>query len=359
MKEPDIKSDKSPEKKLVLEGNLNGYEQFFDSFSEICAYMGIILSIDKIAAFFVNKLSELLNVKRISFMLLDKVKGELSIKASRGLDPTMGQERVKLGEAFSGWVAKEGNPLIVKDVGEEFPELAKNRAARYLTKSFIIVPVKVRDGILGVLSLTDKKDESVFTDDDLKKLTLMSSFLALHIQNIKLLEEADNFSISDPLTSLLNHRYFMEQLLEEIYRAERYKRPLSLIMFDIDNFAQYNQACGYAAGDNALKQIAKIIKENTRKADMLCRYGPEEFMAALPETRLKDAAFVGEKVRERISESIFTEEKKSAYDMARLTVSVGVAEHRVGLRKEELIQRVSEALLEAKHKGKNCLSVYK
>jgi PleD family two-component response regulator len=82
-------------------------------------------------------------------------------------------------------------------------------------------------------------------------------------------------------------------------------------------------------------------------------------MVALPETRLKDAAFVGEKVRERISESIFTEEKKSAYDMARLTVSVGVAEHRVGLREEELIQRVSEALLEAKHKGKNCLSIYK
>ena len=113
-------------------------KQFLDSFAEICAHMGTILDIDKVAAYFVNKLSELLNVKRISFMLLDKVKGELSIKASRGLDPTMGKARVKLGEAFSGWVAKEGNPLIVKDVGEEFPELAKNRAARYLTKSFII-----------------------------------------------------------------------------------------------------------------------------------------------------------------------------------------------------------------------------
>jgi len=221
------------------------------------------------------------------------------------------------------------------------------------------VPVKVRDGILGVLSLTDKKDGSVFTDDDLKKLTLMSSFLALHIQNIKLLEEADNFSISDPLTSLFNHRYFMEQFLEEVYRAERYKRPLSVILLDIDNFAEFNLNYGYSEGDSALKQIAKIVKANTRQVDMVSRYGPEEFIVALPETRLKDAAFVGEKIREIISESIFTKDRDSSYDMARLTVSVGVAEQRVGLRKEELIQRVTEALLEAKHKGKNCLSVYK
>jgi len=132
-------------------------------------------------------------------------------------------------------------------------------------------------------------------------------------------------------------------------------------MLDIDNFSSYNQNYGYSAGDSVLKQIGRIIKENTRQTDLVGRYGPEEFMIALPETKLKQANFVAEKIREKIAQAIFTgdEARESSLGMVRLTVSVGVTEHRTGLSKEGLIRQVISALQEAKQKGKNCTCVFK
>lgn len=212
---------------------------------------------------------------------------------------------------------------------------------------------------MGVLSLTDKKNQDIFAEDDLKILNLLSRYFALHLENINLSEKNKVLLIIDPLTDLFNHRHFQEQLLEEIYRAERYRRHLSFIMLDIDNFSQYNHIYGYAAGDNVLKQIGKIVKENTRLADISARYGPEEFIIILPETKLKDAVLVGEKIREKISYAIFTGDRESSLGMSKVTVSVGVAEHKVGLSNEDLIKRLNSALQDAKQKGKNCVCIFK
>ncbi len=330
-----------------------------DFFTEICGSLDSILDIDKLTALFVNKVAEIFRVNKVSFMMIDETKSELSIKASQGLNTEAVQMRPKLGDAFGGWVAKEGKSLLVKDVEAEFPELSKNRLSRYLTKSFVIVPVKIRDKVMGVLSLTDKKDQDTFSEDDLKMLNLFSHFFALHIENINLSEKNQNLLIADSLTGLFNHRYFQEQLLEEIYRAERYKRHLSLMMFDIDNFSQYNHMYGYAVGDSALKETGAIIKENTRLADIACRYGAGEFVVILPETRLKEALIVGEKIREKINYAIFAYNRESALGMSRLTVSIGVAEHRIGLSSEELIKRLNSALQDAKQKGKNCVCAFR
>ena len=350
---------KTQEENILLKDSLQEYKRFCDLASDICVSMSSILDVDKLIAFFVSKSAELFKVNKVSLMLLDEVKKELFMKSSQGLNPQASQARVKLGELFCGRVAKEGIPLVVKDVEAEFPGFPKDRLARYASKSFVIVPIKVKDGIIGVLSLTDQKEEQVFTDDDLTMLTLMSNYLALEIEKIRLLEKIKTLSTLDLVTNLYNHRYFHEQVLEEIYRAERYRRPLSLMMLDIDNFSDYNQNCGYSAGDDALKQIGKILNANTRQIDFVSRYGPEEFMVLLPETGLKEAVFVAEKIREKISEAIFAADRKTSYGMARLTVSVGVAEHKVGLRKEELIKRVTDALLEAKQQGKNRVCVFK
>lgn len=341
--------------------DLEECKRFFDLLPEICVYMSSILEIDKLLAFTVNKLAEVFRVNKVSFMLFDGGTEELILKAAQGLDLASVQVRLKLGESFSGRVAQEGNPLLVKDIETEYPQFSKDRLSRYTTKSFVIMPVKLRGELIGVLNLTDKKDGSIFANDDLKMLSFITGYLALDIENIRLSEKNNSLSNLDPLTDLFNHRYFHEQLLEEIYRAERYRRPLSLAMLDIDNFAYYNEAYGHAAGDTVLKQIGRMIKENTRQADTVSRYGGEEFMVILPETRLKDAIFVGEKIRESIAGAIFTDGngRKSSLGMSRLTVSVGVAEHRVGLAKEELMRRVVSALLEAKQKGKNRVCVFK
>jgi len=361
MKEQKSDLNKLLAENALLENSINEHERFWDLLMEADTAMSVILDIDKLIAFAVNKLAEIFMANRVSFMLLDEAKGELSLKASCGLDLDAGEVKLKLGEAFGGRVAQKGDPLLVKDVEAEFPELSKNRLSRYASKSFVIVPIKIQDKVAGVLNLTDKKDQGIFTDGDLKMLTLVGRHLALHIENIRLLEKNKNLEAFDHLTGLFNHRSFQEQLSEEIYRAERYRHLLSLLMLDIDNFSSYNQNYGYSAGDSVLKQIAKIIKENTRQTDAVSRYGPEEFMIALPETKLKQANFVGEKIREKIAQAIFTgdEARESSLGMVRLTVSVGVAEHRTGLSKEELIRQVISALQEAKQKGKNRTCVFK
>jgi diguanylate cyclase (GGDEF)-like protein len=313
----------------------------------------------QLMSFFVNKVAEIFQARKVSLMLVDPESKELSIKASYGLSPSANSTKIKLGQMFGGWVAQEGSSLLVKDVEKEFPDLGKDRLSRYMTKSFIIVPIVIKEGVIGILNITDRKDIAIFTENDLKTINFLCYILASYIENIKLFKINTKLIAVDVLTGLFNHRHFQEHLLEEIYHAERYRHPLSLLMLDIDNFSLYNQTYGYSSGDSALKQIARIIKENTRRVDIVARYGPEEFMIILPSTRLKQAMVAAERIRQKISYSIFVENRKSSLGMDRLTVSIGVVEHKVGITKEELLRRVKNALLRAKQKGKNCIQVFK
>jgi diguanylate cyclase (GGDEF)-like protein len=325
----------------------------FESVSNMCIQIDSILDIDQLILFFASRIGEVFKAERVSFMLLDQASQELAIKASRGLNSPADSSRMKLGEMFGGWVAQQGRPLLVKDVEREYPQLSQKRMLRYKSKSFVIVPIMAKEGAIGILNLTDRKDAGIFTDDDLRIVDFLCHYLALRIENIKLLNMNSELITVDILTGLFNHRYFQEHLIEEINRAERYRHPLSILMLDIDGFSWYNQNYGFAAGDTAIKQIGRIIKANMRRVDLAARYGPEEFMAILPNTRLKQAIFVGEKIKEAIGYSVFAEDRTSSLGMARLTVSVGVAEYKVGLDRDELIRRVVNALLEAKQQGKN------
>ncbi|MFC1593018.1 diguanylate cyclase [Candidatus Omnitrophota bacterium] len=326
---------------------------------EISSQMSAFEDIDQLVGFFVNKIAELFRVSRVSFMLLDRINKELSVKASCGLSSSANKVRIKLGQMFVGWVAQEGKPLLVRDIEAEYPNILRERISRYKTKSFIIVPITVKAGVIGILSLTDKKDSTVFNEGDLAIINLVSHCFAFHIESIRLLQKNAELAIIDNLTGLFNHRYFQEHLLEEIYHAERYRQPLALLMLDIDDFRLYNQNFGYSGGDSALKQIAGIIKVNIRRVDAAVRYGPEEFMMILPNTKLKQATVVGDRIRDAIDYSVFTEDRSSSFGMTKLTGSIGVADYKVGLTKEGFINNVTSALSRAKQQGKNRICVFK
>ncbi|MBU1998092.1 MAG: sensor domain-containing diguanylate cyclase [Candidatus Omnitrophota bacterium] len=332
---------------------------------EICSYINSLAfedGVEEVINAFVNKIAEVFKVGRVSCMLLDEASNELYLQAGVGLNPQLKNIRVKVGESFAGKVAKEKTPFLVENVRDQFPEFNQERLCRYLSLSFIIVPLKTRDGVLGVICLTDKKDKDNFTPDDLRSIDFIAHHLALYIENIRLLDKNKKLTITDQLTGLYNHPYFQEQLQEEIYRAERYKRAMSLILVDIDNFSSYNQEHGYAAGNVALQHIARIIKENIRNVDLASRYGPEELSVILPETRLKEAVATAERIRQKVAAAVFTNsaQRDSSLSMARLTVSIGVVEHKIGLNNKELLERLNNALAQAKsHEGKNSVFVGK
>jgi two-component system, cell cycle response regulator len=164
-------------------------------------------------------------------------------------------------------------------------------------------------------------------------------------------------SHSDEMTQLANYRSLTETLATEITRALRYSRPLTVMMIDIDNFKVCNDTFGHLAGDRAIKDIARLIKKNTRGADFVARYGGEEFFVILPETAPDEALVVAERIRESIELFSFTAEDGTS--IGRLTVTIGLSTlpEKAGTQ-TELIDTADKALYHGKANGKNRVIVY-
>jgi two-component system, cell cycle response regulator len=169
------------------------------------------------------------------------------------------------------------------------------------------------------------------------------------IKNLALFERVKSLAIRDALTGLHNYRYFRETLLYEVERSRRYKTPLSLLFLDIDDFKQINDTMGHLYGDAIIREVGAILKGGIRLADLLCRYGGDEFVLLMTQTPLKQAELLAERLRRLIAQSPLA----LAGQDCRVTVSIGVAGLASGMSMEDLIQAADEALYRAKEAGKN------
>lgn len=168
----------------------------------------------------------------------------------------------------------------------------------------------------------------------------------LNDQNIAL----EHLATTDSLTGLPNRRFLSERLDQEIYRAQRYGIPLSLILFDIDHFKRINDGWGHAAGDQVLREIAQETQHLLRRTDLVGRYGGEEFVVLLPETELAEAMSLARRLNWQISQKVITFMRGSPLVV---TVSAGVAALAPDENGEKLIQRADQALYRAKEGGRN------
>lgn len=164
-------------------------------------------------------------------------------------------------------------------------------------------------------------------------------------------EEIYRLTIIDALTQIHNVRYFNEFLDREVLRTSRHKRPLSLILFDIDRFKSVNDQLGHLGGDFTLREIAALIRKIVRREDLFARYGGEEFALVLVETPLKQAVEVAERILNLVRNHTFRFEEQAF----RLTISIGVAECPLDgtATPRDLIRRADEKLLDAKRLGRN------
>ena len=161
-----------------------------------------------------------------------------------------------------------------------------------------------------------------------------------------------DLSITDDLTGLFNQRHFYHQLRAEMDRIQRYKHPLALLLLDVDNFKIYNDTYGHLAGDKVLAKLGEVIRNSIRKTDSGYRYGGEEFIVILTETRGQDAVIVAERLRKRFSDEIFF---PVPLEPVHVTVSVGIADYRDGEEITSFVKRADQNMYEAKRKGKNCV----
>jgi len=162
-------------------------------------------------------------------------------------------------------------------------------------------------------------------------------------------------SITDPLTGLYNRRYFIEQIELEFKRAKRYNRDLSLLMLDIDHFKAVNDNYGHQVGDIVLRKISSIIINQLRDSDLAFRYGGEEFMVILPETKPDDAMNVAKRMKQEIMDT------EHAYRNLnfKVTASIGIVSIKDMLGRfetvDDIIKKVDDNLYKAKNSGRNTI----
>jgi diguanylate cyclase (GGDEF)-like protein len=207
---------------------------------------------------------------------------------------------------------------------------------------------------LAIMNFTDKVGEDRFERHDLELLDSIAPQIAVAVDRMVLRERAGEYeqlSITDPLTGLLNRRYIEERLAEEVNRADRSGDPMSFMMIDVDEFKSYNDRYGHPAGDEALKIVGQILRENLRGADVAARYGGEEFSVLLPETSVEESRTIAERIRRHVEETKFPRRK--------VTVSIGIASlggDVAGVK--ELIAAADAALYQAKRAGRNTIKIY-
>jgi len=164
-------------------------------------------------------------------------------------------------------------------------------------------------------------------------------------------EEIYRLTIIDALTDIHNKRYLLEFLDRELSRSARYRRPLALVMFDLDRFKNINDELGHLGGDFTLRELASIVKSSVRKEELFARYGGEEFIVVLPETDGEGGICVADRIRNLVEKHPFQYEGK-AYTV---TVSVGLSTTSGDetLTPHELIRQADEKLYQAKSLGRN------
>jgi diguanylate cyclase len=167
------------------------------------------------------------------------------------------------------------------------------------------------------------------------------------------LKQAEQHSNTDALTGLANRRALEAFLRSAQISAMESGTPLSILMIDIDHFKKFNDSYGHQVGDQVLRLVGKVVQDSVRECDMAARYGGEELMAILPGAPLDVCAEVSERIRRRVAEARLTR-RATGEEIASVTISIGVAQFRMGETADGMIERCDKALYQAKHMGRNC-----
>lgn len=182
-------------------------------------------------------------------------------------------------------------------------------------------------------------------------ITITACYAIKYIVTSRDYEHTYKLAVTDGLTEMYNHRYFQEQMKNNIENAKRYNVPFSLIMVDIDFFKKFNDKYGHQSGDAVLRQVAQTIKKNIRSTDIPCRYGGEEMSVILTNTKKEEAAIVAQKICEAVRNKEF---ELATGDWTHVTISLGVATMPFdGEGVQELIEYADKCLYIAKENGRN------
>ena len=322
------------------------------------------LSPEEIFRILARRVARALDISRCS-VILARPGDELGVVATAFDNPGLRNFPIRLERYPEIRAALDhGAPVLVEE-GVNNPlygEIRKVWEAEGLTvpvSSAIALPFTLDRTQLGVFFLRTSGSEPPLSHHDIEFADTVIRAAVAAIQRAQLLEttRADKarleaLATTDAVTTLLNRRALVDRLSHEMERARRYGTPLALLMVDLDHFKDINDTHGHLVGDEALREVARVLHSAVRNVDIVARYGGEEFAIVLPETSNEGAVAFAERVRERVAEHVFANERLPSL---RITVSVGVASvPSADIESvEDFFARSDEALYRAKAGGRN------
>jgi diguanylate cyclase (GGDEF)-like protein len=322
------------------------------TFLNLSKTLSATLNMEELFRLALHLIGRSLHVDAYSLMLLDESGERLVVKAAFGFpeDGALGQT-LRLGEGISGLVAQTGQALLVPDVSAE-ARFLEQESFRLQRGSFICVPLRIKGReVIGVLN-AQKPEPHGFGVGDLDLFQAVANQVAAALENAQLYQRTKELSTRDDLTGLFNRRHFFDNLEKEVQRARRYRRVFSLLLLDLDDFKGYNDTYGHLKGDEALKEIARLLLASTRRADIVARFGGEEFVVLLPEINAQGALVVAEKIRTAVEQYPFA--GHTTQPGGKMTVTLGLATYPAdsedGL---ELVDLADRALYLGKQQGGN------
>lgn len=212
------------------------------------------------------------------------------------------------------------------------------------SEEYFIFPLQGKRRRIGCLVIKG------LTEGNKEKFTILASQFALALWRVKLYEEIERVSITDSLTEVYTRRYALGRFQEEVQRAEIRHTQLSFLMIDVDLFKDFNDKYGHLTGDQILREVGILIKENIREIDIAGRYGGEEFCVILPDTDRQGSIYAAERIRQAVEKAVI-----KAYDVeVQITLSIGVSTYPHNAEViGGLIDKADSALYTAKKDGRN------
>ncbi|GGQ41706.1 sensor domain-containing diguanylate cyclase [Couchioplanes azureus] len=312
-------------------------------------------------------------------LLTDPATGDLVARCAEGLtgrwdvpDDELPTLRVPRGRGILGAVAAGGEPR------RGFCGLGGGVVDEPACRTYVAVPICApatagdplvppewdtagHPATLGVLALYDRLGTDEFDDADLLMLRTFAGQAGVAVHNVRMHEEAQRLSLTDPLTGLWNYRYLRESLRREVERANRFGRMLTVLVLDLDHFKEVNDRYGHAAGDAVLGEFARRVRLGLREVDVAFRQGGEEFVVLLPETDAYGGIIVAERLGAAVRDHPVVIDGgrsgsvgRSAAERVAISVSIGIAvypEH--GASAERVLAAADDALYAAKNAGRD------
>ncbi len=333
-----------------------GISIFFEKYStyyhlrKTAEELSTTLSVSQVCQMVVGRTGDFITTGDAVLITLVTVPGESGSLAVVSWNAVKNYEKYicKEGDMFDEWVVRHNKRLIISDTHQDFRFDIHQTTKQEILRGLIAVPLLHGGRVMGTLRINSARREA-FTNDDLRLLDAIGALASSAISNAKLYEKTEELAIRDSLTGLYVRRHFYERLKQEHRRALLTKRPLALLMCDLDHFKACNDRFGHGAGDLMLIHFAELMREATEHA-ILARYGGEEFAVLLAETSKAEAVAIAEKIRSDVEKASFILRR----EQVQMTVSIGVAvmpDDTLDL--QALVEESDKALYKAKGRGRN------